>query len=205
MQEPDVPVVDPEVRAATIAVLHERGWEGLTLERVAEVAGRARSTLWRQGLTRDVLVQALVGALAADFQSAMYPVLTAGGTGRERLELGLEALCDLVERHLPLMLANDEAFHQETAPGRPPNYLHPFIRFLREGADDGSLTPRGDVVAAADIAFNATAWTYVHLRGRHDWPAARARALVVGLVLDGIDAPEPKLPARRAPRRKERP
>jgi AcrR family transcriptional regulator len=203
MQEPDVPVVESEVRDATIAVLRERGWDGLTLERVAEVAGRARSTLWRQGLTREVLVQALVGELAADFQAAMYPVLTAGGTGRARLELGLEALCDLVERHLPLMLANDEAFHQDTAPGRPPNYLHPFIRFLREGADDGSLAPRGDVVAAADIAFNATAWTYVHLRGRHDWPAARARALVVGLVLDGVDAPEPKLPARRASRRKE--
>src|SRR5690348_6041553 len=104
MQEPDVPVVDAEVRAATIEVLHERGWDGLTLERVAEVAGRARSTLWRQGLTREVLVQALVGALAADFQAAMYPVLTAVGTGRERLVLGLEALCDLVERHLPLML-----------------------------------------------------------------------------------------------------
>lgn len=204
MQEADVPAVDPEVRAAAIAVLHERGWEGLTLERVAEVAGRARSTLWRRGLTREVLVQALVGALAADFQAAMYPVLTAGGTGRARLELGLAALCDLVDRHLPLMLANDEAFHQDTAPGRPPNYLQPFILFLREGAEDGSLTPRGDVVAAADIAFNATAWTYAHLRGRHGWPAARARALVVGLVLDGVDAPEPRPAARRAPRRTPR-
>jgi len=204
MQEPDVPAVDPEVRAATIAVLRERGWDGLTLERVAEVAGRARSTLWRQGLTREVLVQALVGALAADFQSAMYPVLTAGGTGRERLEQGLGALCDLVERHLPLMLANDEAFHQHTAPGRPPNYLHPFIRFLREGAEDGSLVARSDVVAAADIAFNATAWTYVHLRGRHDWPAARARALVTSLVLDGVDAAEPPLePARRISKRRK--
>ena len=206
MHEPDVPVVDPEVRDATISVLRERGWEGLTLERVAEVAGRARSTLWRQGLTREVLVQALIGQLAADFQSALYPVLTAGGSGRERLEQGLEALCDLVERHLPLMLANDEAFHQDTAPGHPPNYLHPFIRFLREGAEDGSLVARGDVVAAADIAFNATAWTYVHLRGRHNWHAARARALVVSLVLDGVDAAEPKLgSSRRAARRRKEP
>src|SRR5690349_17707879 len=136
MQEPDVAVVDAEVRAATIEVLHERGWDGLTLERVAEVAGRARSTLWRQGLTRELLVEALVGELAADFQAALYPVLTAGGSGRERLQAGLEALCDLVDRHLPLMLANDEAFHQDTSPGQPPRYLHPFIRFLREGAAD---------------------------------------------------------------------
>ena len=41
-----------ELRRATIDVLRERGWDGLTLARVAEVAGRARSTLWRQGLRR---------------------------------------------------------------------------------------------------------------------------------------------------------
>src|SRR3954471_15307167 len=97
--------VDPEVKAATINVLRERGWDGLTLERVAEVAGRARTTLWRQGLTRELLIGALVGGLAEDFRNAMFPVLTAGGTGRERLVRGLETLCDLLDRHLPLLLA----------------------------------------------------------------------------------------------------
>src|SRR5437870_12245580 len=104
--------VDEDLRRATIAVLRERGWDGLTLERVAEAAGRARSTLWRQGLSREVLIGALVGELASDFREAMYPILTAGGTGRERLVFGLDALCDLLDRHLPLMLATDEAFHQ---------------------------------------------------------------------------------------------
>src|ERR1700704_5008700 len=99
MQPAVIPVVEPELQAATISVLRERGWEGLTLERVAEVAGRARSTLWRQGLTRDVLIQSLVGALAADFQSMIYPVLTSAGSGKERLRRGLEALCELVGRH----------------------------------------------------------------------------------------------------------
>ena len=57
------PAVDETLRAATIAVLRERGFAGLTLERVAEVAGRARSTLWRQGIGRDELVAALAGGL----------------------------------------------------------------------------------------------------------------------------------------------
>jgi hypothetical protein len=121
----------------------------------------------------------------------MYPVLTSRGTGRERLVRGLEALCKLLDRHLPLMLATDEAFHQETAPGAPPDYLHPFIRFLREGAEDGSLPSVGDPLQAADIAFNAVAWPYVHLRGRHGWAAKKARAAIVGVVLNGISAAEP--------------
>jgi len=182
------PAIDEELRRATIEVLRERGWDGLTLERVAEVAGRARSTLWRQGLSRDLLIAALVGELAEDFRSTMYPILMSGGTGRERLTRGLEALCELLDRHLPLMLATDEAFHQDTAPGEPANYLHPFIQFLREGAADGSLAPGDDVVAAADVAFNAVAWPYVHLRGRHGWPADKARDGVVDVVLNGLAA-----------------
>jgi AcrR family transcriptional regulator len=178
--------VDQELQQATIAVLRERGWDGLTLERVAEAAGRARSTLWRQRLTIEVLVGSLVGELGADFRKSMFPTLTAPGTGRDRLERGLGALCELLDRHLPLMLATDEAFHQDTAPGQPPDYLHPFIQFLREGVADGSLDPGGDVVEAADVAFNAVAWTFVHLRGRHGWPAKRAAARVVGVVLEGL-------------------
>ena len=180
------PPVDEELRRATIDVLRERSFSGLTLERVAEVAGRARSTLWRQGHSRETLVGALVGELAEDFRLTMYPLLTAEGTGLERLTRGLEALCDLLDRHLPLLLATDEAFHQETAPGVPPHYLHPFIQFLREGARDGSLPEPDDVVRAADVAFNMTAWPYVHLRGRHEWPAEQARTTVVGVVLNGI-------------------
>ena len=177
-----------DLRAATISVLRERGWQGLTLERVAQVAGRARSTLWRQGLTARDLIDALVGELAADFRDTMYPILTSDGSGLDRLERGLLALCGLLERHLPLMLATDEAFHQATAPGEPPNYLHPFIQFLREGAADGSLAPGDDVVAAADVAFNAVAWPYVHLRGRHGWPVEKAESRVVGVVLNGLAA-----------------
>lgn len=191
------PAVDEELRRATIDVLRERGFSGLTLERVAEVGGRARSTLWRQGLTREVLIGALVGELAEDFQQTMYPILTSHGSGLERLTRGLEALCDLIDRHLPLLLATDEAFHQDTAPGVPPDYLHPFIQFLREGARDGSLPEADDVVHAADIAFNMTAWPYVHLRGRHEWPAEEAKGSVVGVVLRGIAEPESSPPTKR--------
>ena len=180
------PAVDEELRRATIRVLRERGFSGLTLERVAEVGGRARSTLWRQGLSREALIGALMGELGEDFRQTMYPILTSAGSGLERLTRGLEALCDLLDRHLPLMLATDEAFHQDTAPGVPPDYLHPFIQFLREGAQDGSLAEPDDVVRAADVAFNMTAWPFVHLRGRHEWPAQEAKSCVVGVVLHGL-------------------
>src|SRR5437764_517978 len=158
------PNVDEELRRATIAVLRERGWDGLTLERVAEAAGRARSTLWRQGITVESLVGALAGELDRDFQNALYPVLMSGGTGLERLERGLVALCALIDRHLPLLLATDEAFHQSPRPGQHPDYLHPFVAFIRDGIADGSVAPTDDVPEAADVLFNSVAWPYAHLR-----------------------------------------
>ena len=199
-QKRSLPAVDDELRRATIEVLRERGFSGLTLERVAEVAGRARSTLWRQGLSREALIGALTGELAADFRQTMYPILTSPGTGLERLRRGLEELCGLLDRHLPLLLATDEAFHQQTAPGVPPDYLHPFIQFLREGARDGTLPEAEDVVHAADIAFNAVAWPFVHLRGRHEWPAEEATECVVGVVLHGLTGPESPAFTRKEPR-----
>lgn len=191
-----MPTIDAALQAATISVLRERGWDGLTLEHVAEVAGRARSTLWRQGVTREVLIGALAGQLDADFRTAMYPILTSEGTGLERLERGLFALCALLDDHLPLLLATDEAFHQQPHPGQGPDYLHPFITFIRDGIADGSLAPTPDVIETADVLFNAVAWPYVHLRGRHEWPADRAASRVVGLVLRGVVA-KPRTRSRK--------
>lgn len=178
--------IERELHDATISVLREHGWSGLTLERVAASAGRARSTLWRQGITRGSLMTAVTRELAADFQASMYPVLTSPGSGRARLLRSLDALCDVLDRHLALMLATDEAFHQETEPGQPPDYLHPFIQFLHEGQADGSLAPGDDVVRTADVVFNAIVWPYAHLRGRHQWTSERARTAIVGLVLNGV-------------------
>ena len=48
--------VERDLYQATVAVLGETGWDGLTLERVADRAGRSRVTLWRKGITRDTLM-----------------------------------------------------------------------------------------------------------------------------------------------------
>jgi AcrR family transcriptional regulator len=178
--------LDPRLLDATIAVLAEAGWGGVTLERVAEEAGRSRVTLWRQGVTQDVLLGALLDALADDYRETMWPVLMMAGTGRERLVEGIGALCEVIERHLPLVLASDTVFHQGEPGTRPVNYLDPFVRFLRDGGTDGTIALRQKLDDAASITFNSVAWTYTHMRGHHGWSRDRARRMLVDLVLHGI-------------------
>jgi AcrR family transcriptional regulator len=179
-------MLDPRLLDATIAVLAETGWEGVTLERVAEQAGRSRVTLWRQGVTQEVLLGALLDALADDFATTMAPVFTAEGSGRDRLVRAMTALCAVIDRHLPLVLASDTVFHQGDPGTHQIQYLDPFAQFVREGADDGSLHPHGSLDDVANVAFNSVAWTYTHMRGRHHWSRDRARRTIVDLVLRGV-------------------
>jgi AcrR family transcriptional regulator len=174
---------------AAIQVLASAGWDELNLERVAEVAGISRVTLWRQGIRRDTLAHALLGRLAADYRDSMWPVLTSPGTARERLEHALHTLCQVADRNLDLLLASDNAFHRAWAELRPQySFLSPFIRILDEAATDGTLRALGESSEVADLLFNTTCWPYVHLRARHNWPAEDASSRVIELVLEGIVA-----------------
>jgi AcrR family transcriptional regulator len=172
--------VDPKLLDATMAVLGDAGWDGLSLERVAEQAGISRVTLWRQGVTKDLLVAALLERLSQDFMTSMWPVLTADVNGRGRLALALDALCDVADRHLDLLLISDEVFHR--APG---DFLAPLTRALREGYADGSVRRMGVAEDTANTIFNTVCWSYVHLRARHRWSAQRARQVVLDLVSEG--------------------
>ena len=102
---------------------------------------------------------------------------------------GLEALCDVADLHLPLLLVSDEVFHWVAArAGLGINFLDPFVRLLQEGISDGSMRRLGRAEEVADALFNTVCWSYVHLRGRHQWSRARARRLVLGLALEGATA-----------------
>ena len=192
-REEPASALDARLVDAATAVLAESGWDGLTQERVAERAGMSRVTTWRQGITRERLIGALLDRLGVDFRETLWPVLTADGTGAHRLRLGLDRLCDVVDRHLPLLVASDRAFHhgfREQHGAAGVNFVDPFARFLSEGAADGSLRAvEGDLGETAEVVFNTVCWTFLHLRSAHDVPTERARGLVIDLVLRGLAGP----------------
>ncbi len=110
-----VRVQDPRLLAAAQRVLEDAGWQGLTIEAVAEAAGLSRVTAWRLGATREALVASLIDELDQDYRRVMWPVLVGPGTARERMDGALEALFDVIDAHLPLLLASDTIFHRASA------------------------------------------------------------------------------------------
>jgi AcrR family transcriptional regulator len=173
------------------AVIAEHGWSGMTLARVAAAAGLSRMTLHRHGLGREEILGLLARAYEDDFRATLTPVVEHPGPALERLREALHAVCDVTERHLPFLLGLDEetdrAFFHERSPSvrSREGYVEALERLLREGIADGSIRAL-DVSEAATVLVNATDRTYRHLRGAHAWPEARARALLVDLLLRGV-------------------
>jgi AcrR family transcriptional regulator len=179
---------------AARAVIAERGWTATTMEDIAERAGVSRMTLHRRGLTRDGLLDALRETLVAEERDAMWPALTASGSGRERLALALATLCALSERNLEVLPALDLDVREELwhEPGDDaltrPEFTAPVRRLLEDGAADGSLDPRGDLDELATVLYNQVSWTYRHLRTGHRWSRERAERAVVELAVRGVAA-----------------
>jgi hypothetical protein len=123
------------------------------------------------------------------YRDTLWPILTALGDGAERLDRALSALCDVADRHLPLLLASDTAFHRATDRVSPPiSFIEPLTRLIRDGAADHSLAPPEDCETTGNVVFNAIRWPYAHLRGRHGWTPAQARGLLIHLVMTGLRA-----------------
>ncbi|MEV0644525.1 TetR/AcrR family transcriptional regulator [Phytomonospora sp. NPDC050363] len=181
--------MDAKLLDAAMSLLAETTWDGLTLGAVADRAGVSRATFWRQVGGKDELRAALISRLAVDYRDALWPILTADGTGRDRLRAALEALCEVADRHLPLLSAVDTAFHDaepEDKGGSPAGFVGPLTRLIRDGMADGSLAEQEDPETAGDLVFNTVCWPYVHLRRHHGWAPGKARTPLLDLVVGGM-------------------
>lgn len=173
--------------------LERHGWRALTGERLAAEAGISRVTLYRRGLTKEVILSRLASQAVERYRDAMWPVLTSQGAAGERLRRALEVLCELAEEHLSLLLAldaeaNATIFHEDRQPEAMTRdvFTEPLERLLRDGAAEGSVRAVDDPAESATALFNMVGWTYVHLRTGHGWPAGRAGKATVDLVLNGL-------------------
>jgi AcrR family transcriptional regulator len=190
--------VPPHIVDAARHVLAQDGLAAATLERISSAAGVSRMTLHRRGVSKADILRAIATELERDYRESLWPALVARGTGRERLELALAALCDVTERNLALLGALSAAargaiYHDD--PANPSEgaltrevFVEPLQRLLLDGAADGTLRADLDATETATVLFNVIGHTYTHLRADHRWDVERARIGVVGLVLGGVVA-----------------
>jgi len=182
--------VDAALVDATAAAIARWGLSETTLERVADAGGMSRATIYRRGVSRDQLIDALTARAAEEFRRALWPALSGAESAAQRLRLALEAICAVADEHLDLLaglfLAHGEVFHQPGPDALVVDvFAEPFERLLRDGAMDGTLRQVPATVTAT-VLFNTVGWGYIHLRASHHWPAEATRDAVLNLVLQGV-------------------
>jgi AcrR family transcriptional regulator len=187
--------VDPEqILAGARRALAIHGPHNLTLEEIADQAGISRVTLYRRGATRESILAELADAAAEEYRRALWPALTGRGSAVERLELALEALCDVAEANLALLVAmesvqssvfNDQPSEQAAEVRTRQAFTDPLERLIRDGIADGGLR-EDDPQELAETLFGMVGVTYTHLRGTHRWAPERARRAVVRVALNGV-------------------
>jgi len=167
------------------------GWQAATLTRIAEEAGLSRMTLHRRGLGRDEIFALLARDYEEAFREALWPAVMARGSGAERLEATLVAVCEVTEDHLAFLAALDEEtdgrlFHETSDEVRSRGaYVNPIERILDDGIADGSIR-LVTVEETATVLVNAVDRTYRHLRRAHGWDPVRSREVLIELLLRGL-------------------
>jgi AcrR family transcriptional regulator len=185
--------IDTRLLDGARRAVERHGWEGATLQRLADEAGVSRMTLHRRGVSRDALLAALAEQLEREYREALWPAMTASGTALERLQLALASLCDVVDANLELLEAlghaeRDVVFHEQRRPALTKTvFTEPVQRLLADGVADGSLSV-ADPEETATVLFNLVGHTYRHLRAGHGWSPKRTRKAVLELALDGVVA-----------------
>jgi AcrR family transcriptional regulator len=201
-------LIDATLLDGAHRAIERYGWQQATLERIASEAGVSRMTLHRRGVTREGLLAGLSERLESEYRAAMWPALTARGSGRARLEQALAGYCEAVEANLEVLAALAEADHNAIFHEGGPRgltrlaFTEPIRRLLEDGAADGSLAA-ADPDETATLLLNLVSWTYRHLRRGHGWAAARARDGVLRIALDGVASRPPNTLAQGAKRPRE--
>jgi len=149
-------------------------------------------TLYRRGVTREAVPSALARRVLEDYRRAMWPALTARGSGAVRLRRALGALCEVAEDGLELLLVLGERIGG--ALGEPPRdeedavartLTEPLERLLRDGAGDGSLRAT-DAPETTTVLLHLVGWTYVHPRAGPQWTPRRAKRATLRVALRGV-------------------
>ena len=174
--------VEEAILAATMEVLDEAGFEGLTVEAVAARAGAAKTAVYRRWPSKvPLVVEALIRAQPG------FSVPDTGDLSTDMTELWKNAAGGQrsVERLMPVVtayLASDEGLMAQMRD----RYFQPRLEALHivieRAAARGEIRPDADPALAFDLLFGPLAYRW--LRGSP--PDDETIAQLVGLARDGL-------------------
>jgi AcrR family transcriptional regulator len=175
----------------------EQGVADTSMQEIARAAGVGQGTLYRHFAHKGELCLALAQDDIAEFQARLGTVIGDRGDGQTpltRLEVLISERVQLMERHLPLFAAMDEA---GTNPRRGDRFRGPFdtwvyeqvVALLTEAAVHKEVADLDVAVTADLILATMSAALYRYQRTTCGYGQDRIVAAIHRMCIDGLRHP----------------
>ncbi len=175
----------------------EQGVAATSMQEIARAAGVGQGTLYRHFAHKGALCLALAQDDIAEFQARLGTVIGDRGDGLTpltRLEVLISERVQLMERHLPLFAAMDEA---GTNPRRGDRFRGPFdtwvyeqvVALLTEAASHKEVADLDVAVTADLILATMSAALYRYQRTMCGYGQDRIVAAIRRMCIDGLRHP----------------
>jgi AcrR family transcriptional regulator len=186
---PRSPEADRAIFTTTLELLADEGLRGLSVERVAERAGVAKTTVYRRFPAKRDLVRAALASVSGFGQ----PDPPDTGSVRDDLHDLVRARVAVLKRTatqllMPRLMAeagSDSELHALVLNVFADPNRDVVIRVLRRGVERGELRPDADVEILTDLLAGAMVYRLLYSRGELRGLAARIAA-AVDILLDGV-------------------
>jgi AcrR family transcriptional regulator len=186
---PRSPEADRAIFATTLELLADEGLRGLSVEKVAEQAGVAKTTIYRRFPSKRELVRAALASVAAFGQ--IDPPDT--GSVRDDLRALARARVVVLKRTgtqllMPRLMAeagSDPELHALIVTVFADPARDVVIRVLRRAAERGELRADADLELVIDLFAGALVYRLLYTRGELRGLPGRLEA-AVDIVLDGV-------------------
>jgi AcrR family transcriptional regulator len=178
---------------ASLEVLREHGMEGLTMDRVADVAGVAKGSLYNYFQGKQDLIRFILERTLEPAKRAERDILAEPTTAIQRLEECLRVWFELLARNRGLFefLINDPStrhLHHPRERGNREEGIAVLRTIFEQGINEGAFRPF-DAGRAAEMFFGAVmASVDQQLLLREDRPVDESVGNLIDVFLYGVSA-----------------
>ena len=180
-------IMKQSIFEAATAVLSERGVDGTTMNRVAEAAEVAKSSLYDYFPSKEELLDFVFDRIVDPHMQLIEETLRAEMSAPQKLERILRTAFEIGARHkavLGLLVNSDQQFRikQRTRP----RILEAFAAIFQQGIEEGSFRPH-DAVHTGRIFLGAFRELFELLAGSESEVAADEYVgVLIDMVLHGL-------------------
>jgi len=178
---------------AAIKVLGEHGIEGLTMDRVAEVAGVAKGSLYNYFQNKEELVGFIFEKTVEPAERAVDEIMSASIPAVQKLEAALRVWFELLARNRGLFdfLLNNPTIrrcHDPRERGKREEAIGKFRTIFEQGIEEGAFRPF-DAGRGAEMFFGALTASIEHqLTSGEERPVDESVSGMIDLLLYGVAA-----------------